>query len=84
MKGLMFGLSALALGLAATAPARADFAVAKFNDGWCRVWVDTANKPAEGQFLLWRHNRHWHYKLSSWDSGDHHLHQAVAEHRCKG
>jgi hypothetical protein len=84
MKRLIFVLGVVALGAAATAPARADFAVAKFKDGWCRVWVDTANKPVDGQLLVWRHHRHWHDSLATWDSGDHHLHQAVAEHRCKG
>jgi hypothetical protein len=39
MKGLVFGIGALALGLAAATPASADYAVVKFKDnGACRAW----------------------------------------------
>ena len=46
MKHIAFAISALALGLAATTPARADFAVIKFKDtGACRAWYEHAAKP---------------------------------------
>jgi hypothetical protein len=37
MKRIVFALSVLAMAFAATSAARADFAVAKFDDGWRRV-----------------------------------------------
>jgi hypothetical protein len=37
MKKIIFAISALALGLTATAPAHADFAIVKFNSGYCRI-----------------------------------------------
>ena len=46
MKHIAFAIGALALGLTAAAPARADFAVIKFKDtGACRAWYDHAAKP---------------------------------------
>jgi hypothetical protein len=45
MKRLAFAVGVLALGFAATTPARADFAVVKFENGYCRVWWDSAATP---------------------------------------
>ncbi|HXX04887.1 MAG TPA: hypothetical protein VEJ37_11205 [Xanthobacteraceae bacterium] len=45
MKQLAFGLGLLALGSAAAAPARADFAVVKFETGYCQIWWDSAANP---------------------------------------
>jgi hypothetical protein len=45
MKRLVFALGVLALGFAASTPARADFAVVKFELGFCRIWWDTGLKP---------------------------------------
>lgn len=45
MKRLAFAVGVLALGFAASTPARADFAVVKFADGWCRIWWDSAGNP---------------------------------------
>jgi hypothetical protein len=45
MKKILFAIGALALGLTATAPAHADFAIAKFNGGYCRIWADTVMAP---------------------------------------
>lgn len=42
---LPFVISVLALGLAASSPARADFAVVQFGDGHCRVWRDSGANP---------------------------------------
>jgi hypothetical protein len=45
MKRLVFAAGVLALGFAAATPARADFAVVKFELGFCRIWWDTGAKP---------------------------------------
>jgi hypothetical protein len=45
MKRLVFAVGVLALGFAASTPARADFAVVKFELGFCRIWWNTGMKP---------------------------------------
>jgi hypothetical protein len=45
MKRLAFAVGVLALGFTAATPARADFAVMKFELGFCRIWWDTGAKP---------------------------------------
>jgi hypothetical protein len=45
MKRLAFGIGILTLGLAATTPARADYTVVKFADGYCQIWWDSAATP---------------------------------------
>lgn len=35
----------LALGVAAAAPARADYAVVRLDDGWCKIWWDSGATP---------------------------------------
>lgn len=45
MKRLAFVLGVLAASFAASAPARADFAVVQFGDGSCRIWWDSADTP---------------------------------------
>jgi hypothetical protein len=45
MKRLVFAAGVLALGFAAATPARADFAVVKFELGYCRIWWATSAKP---------------------------------------
>jgi hypothetical protein len=85
MKRLAFVLGALALGVAATAPARADFAVVKFKSGYCRVWSDSAAGPQDGKYLWFRHHHHWHhwhYRFHTWAAADKHMHWAAAHHRC--
>ena len=47
MKRLAFAVGVLALGFAAATPARADFAVVKFELGFCRIWWDTGT-PSRG------------------------------------
>ena len=44
MKRLTFILVALAIGFAVS-PARADYALVRFEDGWCRIWWDSAGTP---------------------------------------
>lgn len=45
MKRLAFAVGVLALGFVASTPARADFAVVKFEAGYCRIWWDSAASP---------------------------------------
>jgi hypothetical protein len=45
MKRLAFAVGVLALGFTAGTPARADFAVVKFELGYCRIWWDSGAKP---------------------------------------
>ncbi len=44
MKRLIFAVAMLAFGLAVT-PARADYALVRFGDGWGRIWWDSAGTP---------------------------------------
>jgi hypothetical protein len=44
MKRLAFAIGILAIGLSVS-PARADFAVVRFEDGFCRIWWDSAGTP---------------------------------------
>jgi len=41
MKRSAFALAVLAIGFAVS-PARADYALVRFEDGWCRIWWDSA------------------------------------------
>jgi hypothetical protein len=45
MKRLAFALGILALGFAAATPARADYAVVKWDDGYCHIWWDSSATP---------------------------------------
>jgi hypothetical protein len=45
MKRLAFAIGVLALGFTAATPARADFAVMKFETGFCRIYWDSSAKP---------------------------------------
>lgn len=45
MKRVAFAVGALVLAFAASTPARADFAVIKFELGYCRIWWDSAANP---------------------------------------
>jgi hypothetical protein len=45
MKRLAFATSLCAFALLMAAPARADYAVVQFEDGWCQVWWDSAATP---------------------------------------
>jgi hypothetical protein len=44
MQRLAFAVALLAIGLEVT-PARADFALVRFEDGWCRIWWDSTGTP---------------------------------------
>jgi hypothetical protein len=45
MKRLALAAGLLALGFAFSGPARADYAVVRLEDGWCKVWWDSAATP---------------------------------------
>jgi hypothetical protein len=45
MKRLAFAFGVLALGFATSTPARADYALVKFESGFCRIWWDSAGNP---------------------------------------
>ena len=49
---LIFAIGVLALGFTATAPAHADFAIVKFNSGYCRVYDNTASAPGRNVRLV--------------------------------
>jgi hypothetical protein len=44
VKRLAFALAVLAIGFAVS-PACADYALVRFEDGWCRIWWDSAGTP---------------------------------------
>ena len=52
MKRLAFAVGVLALGVVATAPAKADYAIVKFRSGYCRIWDHTMAVPPDGHFLV--------------------------------
>jgi hypothetical protein len=85
MKRFVFAVGLLALGFSASTPASADFAVVKFNSGYCRVWTGTAAGPQDGHYLWfprhWGHH-HWHYRFHTWARADRAMHRAVWWHRC--
>ena len=82
MTRFAFAVGLLVLGVAAATPARADFAVIRFNSGYCRVWTDTAVGPQDGQYLWFLAPWGWHYRFPSWDLADMAMHPAVARDRC--
>jgi hypothetical protein len=45
MKRLVFAAGVLALAFAATTPARADYAVVRLENGWCKIWWDSGATP---------------------------------------
>ena len=51
MRKFILAIGVLVLGLTATAPAHADFAIVKFNSGYCRIYDNTAWAPPDGTFV---------------------------------
>jgi hypothetical protein len=47
MKRVAFAVAAaaLALGIVGSRPAHADFAIVQLDDGWCKIWWDSASTP---------------------------------------
>jgi hypothetical protein len=81
MKKLAFAIGLMTLGLGAATPASADYAVVKFNSGFCRVWVDTAGGAQDGRFL-WYKGRYWHYRWSTYTRASRALAWSARWHRC--
>jgi hypothetical protein len=44
MKRLAFAVGISAIGFLVT-PAHADYALVRFEDGWCRIWWDSTGTP---------------------------------------
>ena len=83
MKKILFAIGTLALGLTATAPAHADFAIVKFNSGYCRIWTNTTVAPPDGTFVwfVWGHHRYYH--LPTLPIAEHKLNLVVGRHLCR-
>jgi hypothetical protein len=45
MKSVAFAIGLVALGLAASTPARADFALVRYGNGHCQIWWDSSDNP---------------------------------------
>jgi hypothetical protein len=45
MKRFAFAVAVLALAAVGSTPARADFAIVQLQDGWCKIWWDSASTP---------------------------------------
>lgn len=45
MKQLAFAIGLLAVAFTTSTPARADYALVQFGDGYCRIWWDSADTP---------------------------------------
>ena len=85
MKKILFAIGALGLGLTAAAPAHADFAIVKFNSGYCRIWTDTVVAPPDGTFVwfvfVWGYHRYNH--LPTLPIAQHRLDLVVSRHLCR-
>jgi hypothetical protein len=82
MKRLMFAVGVLALGLVATAPAHADYAIVKFKSGYCRIYDNTAWAPPDGTFVWFVWGYHRYYRLPTMPIAQHKLGLVVARHLC--
>ena len=86
MKRLALAIGLLVLGFGAISPASADYAVVKFNSGYCRVWTYTPAGPQDGHYLWFRYRvgNHWRAYNAFKNPAVAHaaLHRAVAHHRC--
>jgi hypothetical protein len=76
MKRLVFAVGVLALGFAATTPARADFSVVRFELGFCRIWWATSAKPWGTSWTVVATAPDW---TSAWAAQT----AAVAKGKCK-
>jgi hypothetical protein len=76
MKRLLFVIGMLAIGLAVS-PARADYALVRFEDGWCRVWWDSAATPWGANWTKLA------YGLPDWFAADAALGAARSQGACR-
>jgi hypothetical protein len=45
MKRFAFAIAALAMGIVGSTSGHADFTIVQFQDGWCKIWWDSASTP---------------------------------------
>ena len=83
IKRLAFAVGALALGLTATVPAYADYAIVKFNSGYCRIWTNTVVAPPDGTFVWFVWGYHRYNRLPTLAIAEHKLHTVVARGLCR-
>lgn len=77
LKPLVFAISAVAFALAASVPARADFALIQFNNSRCEVWSDsTANPWGAGWTKLL-------VGIPDWDAAEAAYHSAKSQGVCR-
>lgn len=74
MKRLAFAVGVLALGFAASTPARADYTVVKFPSGVCQIWWSTDTPWGFGwtKFAF----------APDYETADNALHQAIDTGQC--
>ena len=82
MKKILFAIGTLTLGLAAAAPAHADYAIVRFNSGYCRIWTDTVVPPVGGTFVWFVRGHHRYYSLPTLPIAQQKLSHVVARHLC--
>ena len=82
MKKILFAIGTLVLGLTAAAPAHADYAIVKFNSGYCRIWTNTVVAPPDGTFVWFVWGYHRYYHLPTLPIAQHKLALVVARHLC--
>jgi hypothetical protein len=77
LKPLAFTISAVAVALAASVPARADFALIQFDNARCEVWSNSADNPwgANWTKLL--------VGIPDWHSAEAAYHSAHAQGVCR-
>ena len=83
MTRLVFALGLLTVSLCVAPPVRADFAVVHFNSGFCRIWVDTAAGPHDGQFVVFRVHHRQFDRFHTRQPAERALQWAVSRHVCR-
>jgi hypothetical protein len=76
MKQLSFALAVLALSFVSSTPSRADYAVVKFELGYCRIWWDSASNPVGVGWTKIAAG------LPTWEAAWSALHSAIAARAC--
>ena len=75
MKHFAFAVGLMALGVAAATPARADYAVVRFDTGYCQIWWDAGATP-------WGVNWTKVAMTPDWASANSALYAAIAARTC--
>ena len=83
MQRLAFALGILTVSFCVAPAALADFAVIRFNSGFCRIWSDTASGPQDGQFVVFRVHHHQFDRFHTRGPAERSLHWAVSRHVCR-